>query len=230
MAYELAQGVLFRKSSREHRKWGSMSDKIRVLNVDAHPVWRLGIASVINAQRDMELVAQVSTGREAIDYFRKHEADVILMDLRLPDISGIELMIAIRTESPGARFVILTAFARENEIRRALAEGAQAYVLKSMPSSELVDVIRQVHAGKRTIPTPIAAQLAEHYGDDLLTDRELEVLRHLVDGNRNRDIAEKLFIAEETVKGHMKHIMQKLRANDRTQALTNALLRGVIQL
>ena len=207
-----------------------MSDKIRVLNVDDHPVWRLGIASVINAQRDMELVAQVSTGREAIDYFRKHEADVILMDLRLPDINGIELTIAMRTEFPGARFVILTACARENEIRRALAEGAQAYLLKSMPSSELVDVIRQVHAGRRKIPAPIAAQLAEHYGDDVLTDREVEVLRHLVDGNRNRDIAEKLFIAEETVKGHMKHILDKLGANDRTQALAIALRPGVIHL
>ena len=207
-----------------------MSDKIRVLNVDNHPVWHLGVASVVNAQRDMELVAQVSTGREAIDYFRKHHADVILIDLRLPDIGGIELMIAIRTEFPGARFVILTGFARENEIRRALAEGARAYLLKSMPSGELVDVIRQVHAGKRKIPASIMAQLAEHYGDDVLTDREVEVLRHLVDGHRNRDIAEKLFIAEETVKAHMKHILDKLGANDRTQALAIALRRGVIQL
>ena len=207
-----------------------MSDKIRVLNANDHPVWCLGIASVINAQRDMELVAQVSTGREAIDHLRKHAADVILMDLRLPDTSGIDLMIAIRAEFPGARFVIVTAFARENEVRRALAEGAQAYLLKSMPSSELVDVIRQVHAGKRKIPAPIAAELAEHYGDDVLTDREVEVLRHLVDGNRNRDIAQKLFIAEETLKVHMKHILDKLGANDRTQALTIALRRGVIQL
>src|ERR1700740_620173 len=207
-----------------------MSDKIRVLNVDDHPVWRLGLASVIDAQQDMELVAQVSTGREAIDYFCRHQADVILMDLRLPDMSGTELISAIRTEFPGARFVILTAFARANEIRRVLAEGAQAYLLKNMPSSELVDVIRQVHAGKRKIPAPIAAQLAEHYGDDVLTDRELEVLRHLIDGNRNRDIAEKLFIAEETVKAHMKHILDKLGAADRTQALAIALRRGLIQL
>jgi DNA-binding NarL/FixJ family response regulator len=126
--------------------------------------------------------------------------------------------------------VILTSFARENEIRRALAEGARAYLLKSMPSSELVDAIRQVHAGRRKIPAPIAVQLAEHCGDDVLTDRELEVLRHLVDGNRNRDIAEKLLIAEETVKGHMKNILDKLGANDRTQALAIALRRGVIQL
>jgi DNA-binding NarL/FixJ family response regulator len=207
-----------------------MSNKIRVLNVDDHPVWCLGIASVTNAQPDMQLVAQASSGRQAIEYCRKHKADVVLMNVKLPDISGIEAMIAMRAEFPETRFVIVTSFARESEIRRALAEGAQAYIVKSMPSSEWVDVIRQVHAGKRTIPVSIAAQLAEHYSDELLTDREVEVLRHLLDGNRNRDIAQKLFIAEETVKAHMKHIMDKLGANDRTQALTIALRRGVIQL
>jgi DNA-binding NarL/FixJ family response regulator len=178
----------------------------------------------------MLLAAQASTGRQAIEYFRKHKADVILMSVKLPDVSGIEAMMAIRAEFPDARVVIVTSFARENEIRRALAEGAQAYLIKSMPSSELIDVIRQVHAGKRKIPVPIAAQLAEHYSDELLTDREVEVLSHLADGNRNRDIAEKLFIAEETVKAHMKRIMDKLGANDRTQALAIALRRGVIQL
>ena len=207
-----------------------MSNKIRVLNVDDHPVWCLGIASVTNAQPDMQLAAQASTGRQAIEYCRQHKADVVLMNVKLPDISGIEAMIAMRDEFPETRFVIVTSFAREDEIRRALAEGAQAYIVKSMPSSEWVDVIRQVHAGKRTIPVSIAAQLAEHYSDELLTDREVEVLRHLLDGNRNRDIAQKLFIAEETVKAHMKHIMDKLGANDRTQALTIALRRGVIQL
>ena len=207
-----------------------MSEKIRVLTVDDHPLWCMGIASVINAQPDMLLVAQASTGRQAIEYFRKHKPDVILAEVRLPDISGIEAMIAIRDEFPNARFIILTGFARDNEIRRSLAAGARAYMLKSMPSSELIDVIRQVHAGKKKIPIPIAAKLAEHYSDELLTDREVEVLRHLVDGKRNRDIAEKLFIAEETVKAHMKHILTKLGANDRTQALAIALQRGVIQL
>src|SRR5262249_23981167 len=207
-----------------------MNDKIKILNVDAHPVWCVGIATVINDQMDMLLVAQASTGRQAIDCIRRQKADVVLMDLTLPDISGIEAMNAIRAESPEARFIILTSFARDSEIRRALAEGAQAYMLKSMPSSELVEVIRQVHRGKKTTPRTIAAHLAEHYSDELLTDREVEVLRHLVDGNRNRDIAEKLFIAEETVKVHMKHIMDKLGANDRTQALAIALRRGVIQL
>jgi DNA-binding NarL/FixJ family response regulator len=207
-----------------------MSEKIRVLTVDDHPLWCIGIASVINAQPDMLLVAQASTGRQAIEYFRKHKPDVILTEVRLPDISGIEAMIAIRDEFPNARFIILTGFARENEIRRSLAAGARAYMLKSMPSSEMIDVIRQVHAGKKKIPTPIAATLAEHYSDELLSNREVEVLRHLVDGKRNRDIAEKLFIAEETVKAHMKHILTKLGANDRTQALAIALQRGVIQL
>jgi len=207
-----------------------MSDKIRILNVDDHPVWCLGVASVINAQPDMMLVAQASTGGQAIEFCRKHKSDVILMNVKLPDISGIEAMIAIRAEFPDARFVIVTSFARENEIRRALAEGAQAYLLKSMPSSELLDFIRQVHVGKRKIPVSIAAQLAEHYSDELLTNREVEVLSHLADGNRNRDIAEKLFIAEETVKAHMKSIMDKLGANDRTQAFAIALRRGVIQL
>ncbi len=207
-----------------------MSEKIRVLAVDDHPLWCMGIASVINAQPDMLLVAQASTGRQAIEYFGKHKPDVILAEVRLPDISGIEAMIAIRDEFPNARFIVLTGFARDNEIRRSLAAGARAYMLKIMPSSELIDVIRQVHAGKKKIPIPIAAKLAEHYSDELLTDREVEVLRHLMDGKRNRDIAEKLFIAEETVKAHMKHILTKLGANDRTQALAIALQRGVIQL
>ncbi len=207
-----------------------MSEKIRVLTVDDHPLWCMGIASVINAQPDMLLVAQASTGRQAIEYCGKHKPDVILAEVRLPDISGIEAMIAIRDEFPNARFIVLTGFARDNEIRRSLAAGARAYMLKIMPSSELIDVIRQVHAGKKKIPIPIAAKLAEHYSDELLTDREVEVLRHLVDGKRNRDIAEKLFIAEETVKAHMKHILTKLGANDRTQALAIALQRGVIQL
>ena len=207
-----------------------MSDKIAVLTIDSHPLWCEGVATVINAQRDMRLVAQAYTGRDGIECFREHRPDVILIDVWLRDISGIELMIAIRAEFPDARFVIVTSFARENEIRRALAEGVRAYLLKSIPSSELIEVIRQVHVGQRKIPVPISAQLAEHCSDEPLSHREVEVLRHLVDGNRNRDIGEKLFIAEQTVKGHMKHIMEKLGATDRTQALVIALRRGVIQL
>jgi len=207
-----------------------MSDKITVLNIDSHPLWCLGVATVINRQSDMRLAAQASTGREAIVYFRKHQTDVILMDVRLQDISGIQFMIAIRSEFPNARFVIVSSFAQDNEIRRALAHGAHAYLLKSISSNELVQVIRQVHTGQRKIPVSIAVELAEHFTDELLSDREVEVLGHLLDGNRNRDIAEKLFIAEETVKVHMKHIMNKLGAHDRTQALAIALRRGVVQL
>ena len=207
-----------------------MGHKITILNVDDHPVFCYGVETLINAQPDMVLVAQASTGRQGIDYFRRQKADVILMDLRLPDICGIDAMIAIRAEFPDARCIILATLARDNEIRRALAGGARAYMLKSMPPGELVDAIRQVHAGKRKIPIQIAAKLAEHYGAEPLSDREVEVLRHLVDGNRNRDIAEKLFIAEETVRAHMKNIMHKLGAHDRTQALAIALRRGVIQL
>ncbi len=207
-----------------------MGDKITIMTIDDHPLWGIGIANAIDAQQDMQLAAQASTGHQAIEYFRKHQPDVIITELKLPDINGIELMIAIHDEFPDARFIILTSFARDNEIRRALAGGAHAYMLKSMPSSELIDVIRQVHAGKKKIPAAIAAQLAESYTDELLTDREVQVLGHLGDGSRNRDIAEKLFISEETVKAHMRHIMAKLGASDRTQALTIGLRRGLIQL
>ncbi|HWY68826.1 MAG TPA: response regulator transcription factor [Terriglobales bacterium] len=207
-----------------------MSEKITILHIDDHPVFRYGIETVIKEQPDMVLVAQASTGQQGIDYFRWQKADIILMDLRLPDMSGIDAMMAIRAEFPDARCIILTTFELENEIRRALAEGAQAYMLKSMPPRELLDAIREVHAGKRKVPIQIATTLAEHYSDEPLSDREVEVLRYLVDGNRNRDIAEKLYIGEETVKAHMKHIMEKLGANDRTQALAIALRRGLIHL
>jgi len=207
-----------------------MGHKITILNIDDHPVFCYGVETLINAQPDMVLVAQASTGRQGIDYFRRQKADVVLMDLRLPDISGIDAMIAIRAEFPDARCIILTTFECENEIRRAFAEGARAYMLKGMPPRELVDAIREVHAGKKKIPSQIAAKLAEHFSDEQLSHREVEVLRHLLEGNRNRDIAEKLYITEETVKAHMKHIMEKLGANDRTQALAIALRRGVIQL
>lgn len=203
---------------------------IKALSVDDHPLLREGIAMVINSQPDLTLVAQASTGTEAIQQYRQHQPDVTLMDLRLPDISGIDALIAIRQESPEARIIILTTFEGDVEIQRALEAGARGYLLKNMPPRELADVIRQVHAGRKRIPAEIAAQLAEHMSDENLTARETEVLRHVAGGNRNREIAELLFISEETVKVHIKHIMDKLGAKDRTQAITIALRRGMIQL
>lgn len=207
-----------------------MSQGITVFSVDDHPLMRDGLATIINAQPDMRLIGQASTGRDAIQGLRQHKADIIVIDLRLPDMNGIDAMKAIHAEFPGARCIIFTTFGYENDIRRALAEGAQAYILKTMPPTELVDAIRRVYAGKKSIAAQVAAQLAEHYSDEPLSCREVEVLWHLAQGNRNRDIANKLFIAEETVKVHLKHIFGKLGANDRTQALTIALRRGLVHL
>ena len=208
-----------------------MSDRsIRVLCVDDHPLMREGITAVIRHQQDMEVVAESSTGREALESFRKFRPDVTLMDLRLPDMSGIDALIAIRSEAPKARIIMLTTFEGDAEIRRALQAGAQAYMLKSMPPKKLVDVIRMVHAGVKYIPTEIAAQLAEHMGEEALTKREIDVLQKVAEGKRNREIAELLFISEETVKGHVKHIIEKLGASDRTEAVAVALRRGIIQL
>jgi DNA-binding NarL/FixJ family response regulator len=204
--------------------------KIRVLSVDDHPLLRQGIAAIINSQPDMLLVAEASSGSEGIQQFREHQPDVTLMDLRLPDMSGIDTMIAIRTEFSGARIIMLTTFECDVEVQRALEAGARGYMLKSMPPKDLVDLIRQVHAGKKRVPAELAAQLAEHLSDDALTEREVDVLRHVAGGNRNRDIAEQLFISEETVKVHVKHIMEKLGASDRTQAVAIAVRRGIIQL
>ena len=209
-----------------------MSDKpkIRVFSVDDHPLLREGIGAIINSQPDMTLVAFATTGRDAIRQYREHRPDVTLMDLRLPDLSGIDAMIAIRNEFPDARILMLTTFEGDVEIQRALAAGARGYILKSMPPQELAEAVRQVHAGRKRIPSQIAAQLAEHLGDELLTDRERDVLQHVAGGNRNREIGERLLISEETVKVHIKHIMEKLGANDRTEAVTIAVRRGIIQL
>ncbi len=204
--------------------------RIRVLTVDDHPLLREGIATLINSQPDMLLVAGASNGHEAMQSFREHQPDVVLMDLRLPDMTGIDAMIAIRKEFPEARVIMLTTSEGDVEIQRALGSGAKSYVLKGMPPKELLEVIRQVHAGKKRIPGQIAAHLAEHYTDEDLTIREIEVLQQIAGGNRNRDIAERLFISEETVKVHIKHIMEKLGASDRTQAVAIAVRRGIIQL
>jgi len=204
--------------------------RIRVFSVDDHPLLREGIAAIINNQPDMTMVAQSASGQDAIQQFKLHQPDVTLMDLRLPDMNGIDVMTGIRAEFPEARIIILTTFEGDVEIKRALEAGARGYMLKSMLPKELVEVIRQVHAGKKRIPPQLAAELAEHMADEALTTREIEVLGQIAGGNRNRDIAEQLFISEETVKVHIKHIMEKLGANDRTQAVAIGIRRGIIQL
>jgi DNA-binding NarL/FixJ family response regulator len=203
---------------------------IRVLSVDDHPLLSEGIATMINNEPDMKLVATASTGKEGILKHREIKPDITLMDLRLPDLSGIDVMIAIRTESPDARIILLTMFAGDVEIQRALAAGAHGYLLKSMPSEQMVETIRQAYTGKKRVPPEVASNLAEHFSEEPLTNREIEVLRHLTEGNRNRDIAKRLFIAEETVKVHLKHIMEKLGASDRTHAMAIAARRGFIHI
>jgi DNA-binding NarL/FixJ family response regulator len=208
----------------------SSKSPIRVFSVDDHPLLREGIAALVNSQPDMVLIGQGSTGGEAIQLFKEQLPDVTLLDLRLPDMSGIDVLIAIRSQFPEARIIMLTTFEGDVEIQRALQAGARGYLLKNMPPTELLEVIRLVHAGKKRIPPEIASQLLEHMADEVLTEREIEVLREVADGNRNREIAERLFISEETVKVHIKHIMEKLGASDRTQAVSIGLRRGIIQL
>jgi DNA-binding NarL/FixJ family response regulator len=203
---------------------------IRILCVDDHPLMREGIAAIIRNEVDMVLIAEASNGREAITAYREHQPDIALMDLRLPDISGIDAVIAIRTEFPSAKIIMLTTFEGDAEIHRALEAGAQGYMLKSMPRKQLVEMIRKVHAGRKHIPPEVAAHLVEHMGEEFLSKREVEVLHKVAGGNRNSDIAALLFISEETVKGHIKHIMEKLGASDRTEAVAIGLRRGIIQL
>ena len=204
--------------------------KIRILTVDDHPLLREGIAAIIKSQPDMTLVAEAANGRDAIERFNEHRPDVTLMDLRLPDMSGLDAMAAIRADFRDAAVMILTTFEGDVEIQRALERGARGYMLKSAPPNELIDAIRQVAAGKKRIPAEIAAQLAEHLSDEGLTLREIEVLREVAGGSRNREIGARLFISEETVKVHVKHIMEKLGASDRTQAVAIAVRRGIIEL
>ena len=203
---------------------------IRVLSVDDHPLLREGIAALIANQSDMKLVAEAGNGHEAIAQFRTHRPDVVLMDLQMPEMSGIDAIIAIRAEFPGARIIVLTTYAGDVLAQRALKAGVQAYILKSNVRKELLETIRIVHSGKKRIHPEIATQLADHAGDDLLTAREIQVLGLIAAGNSNKLIADQLSITEETVKGHVKNILSKLSANDRTHAVTLGLRRGIIEL
>jgi DNA-binding NarL/FixJ family response regulator len=206
------------------------SESIRVLTVDDHQLLREGIAAVIESQEDMTLVAQASNGREAVESFRRLRPDVTLMDLRMPDMSGIEAITAIRSEFRDARIVVLTTYAGDAQAAAALRAGAVGYLLKSLVRKELLETIRAVHSGKRRVPPEIATEIAEHVADDALTAREVEVLRRVAAGKSNKLIAAELDISEGTVKTHMKSILPKLDASDRTHAVMIALKRGILDL
>jgi DNA-binding NarL/FixJ family response regulator len=206
------------------------SESIRILTVDDHQLLREGIAAVLEAQEGMTLVAQASNGREAVESFRRLRPDVTLMDLRMPDMSGIEAITAIRAEFSDARIIVLTTYAGDAQAAAALKAGAAGYLLKNLVRRELIETIRAVHAGKRRIPPEIAIEIAEHVADDALTGREVEVLRRVAAGKSNKSIAAELDISEGTVKTHMKSILPKLDASDRTHAVMIALKRGILDL
>jgi DNA-binding NarL/FixJ family response regulator len=206
------------------------TEPIRILSVDDHPVFREGLSTIITSQQDMVLVAQAANALEAVTEFRRHQPDITLMDLRLPGTNGTDTLIAIRGEFPRARIIILTTSDSDGEIQRAMRAGASGYILKSMPKNELLAVIRAVHGGGKHIPPEVAARIAEHLGEEDLTTRELDVLRLIRDGYRNKQIADRLAIAETTVNFHIKNLVDKLQANDRTHAVTIAIRRGLLQV
>ena len=203
---------------------------IRVISADDHPLLRKGIATLVNAETDMKLVAEASTGVEAIKQFKLHRPDITLMDLQMPDMNGIDATIAIRQEFPDARIIVLTTYAGDIQVVRALKAGARGYLLKAKVNDELLDSIRCVHAGQRRIPPEVAAEVAEYTAKESLSDRELSVLQLVASGNANKEIAVRLSIGEDTVKRHVTNILAKLGANDRTHAVTIALKRGIIDL
>jgi len=200
------------------------------LSVDDHPLIREGIAALIRKQSDMELIAEASNGREAVDLFREHHPDVTLMDLQMPEMSGIDALSAIRGEFPDARIIVLTSYAGDVQVSRALKSGARGYLLKDLLRKELLETIRAVHAGQRRVSSEVASGIAEHATDDTLTPRETDVLRLIGAGNANKEIGAQLGLTEETVKSHVRNILAKLDANDRTHAVTIALKRGIIEL
>lgn len=203
---------------------------IRILAVDDHALLRRGIAALVNAESDMKLVAEAVSGEEAIQQFKKHRPNVTLMDLQMTGMSGIEAIIAIRSDFPQARIVVLTTYLNDVQVVRALKAGARAYVLKGQVDQDLSEVIRAVHAGQKRIPPEVATELAEHTEEDDLTPREIEVLRLIAAGNANKEIAGRLSLAEDTVKSHVAKILAKLHANDRTHAVTTAVKRGFLEL
>jgi DNA-binding NarL/FixJ family response regulator len=217
------RGYLDKKSGES-----GMTKKIRIMAVDDHPLLREGIAAVLDGEEDFELVAEATSGQEAIDCFRIHHPDVTLMDLQMPGMSGIDAMLSIRSEFTNARFIVLTTYQGDVQALRALKAGAAGYLLKNMMRKELLETIRIVHAGRRRIPPEIAAELADHVTEDALSDREVDVLRRVAMGNSNKIIAAQLNVSEATVKGHMKSILSKLGANDRTHAVTIAMKRGFL--
>ena len=209
---------------------GSDRKVIRILTVDDHALLREGIAALVNAEPDMKLVAEATTGEEAIEKFRQHRPDVTLMDLQMPELNGCEAISRIQSEFPDARIVVLTTYTGDAQVLRALRAGARGYILKGHVHRELLETIRAVHAGQKRIPPDIAAELAEHAADDALSPREIDVLRLIAAGNSNKLIADQLSIGEATVKSHVTNILSKLGANDRAHAVTIGLKRGIIEL
>ena len=200
------------------------------MSVEDHPVVREGLRTIVSSQPDMEMVAQAGNAEQAVAEFRRHRPDVTLMDLRLPGTNGTDTLIAIRGEFPDARIIMLSMSDGDGEIQRAMRAGAAAYLLKTMPNDQILSVIRSVHAGRRHVPAEVAARLAEHLGEETLTARELDVLRLIRDGHRNKQIADELRIAETTVNFHIKNLVDKLGANDRTHAVTIAIRRGLLDV